>query len=184
MAKKAKFQPVAFFMGILYADETVRDKTLALAEVLFGPLELRTEPISFEYTDYYNDEMGEDIMRMWVGSPELADPADLANWKLATDEIEWQFTVDGRRTINLDPGFVGLSKVVLASLKDHPQRVPLKDGVYADIELIFKHDRWHTTPWTYPDYVDKPALDFLTKLREALLAELKSKARNLGQVRK
>jgi len=173
MATTEPFQPVLPFVGVLYVDESFRDGALTLAEDLFGPLDLRSTAIRFEYTRYYEAEMGDGIMRMWAGSREMADPANLADWKIGTDRIERELSSGGQRTVNLDPGFVGLSKVALASLKDHPQRIPVKDGVYAEIELIFKDGVWCALPWTYCDYADRPAEAFLTELRETLLLELR-----------
>jgi len=176
MAEVQPFQPVLPFVGVLYIEKTFCDRALNLVEGILGTLELKSEPIPFEYTHYYEAEMGAPITRVWAGSTELADPSELADWKLATDKIERELAVDDCRTVNLDPGFVGLSKAVLASLKDHPQRVPLKDGVYAEIELTFSDDNWRNVPWTYRDYADKPAKDFLMLLRERLLIELRKKS--------
>ena len=173
MAVPGPFQPVLPFVGVLYIDEEMRDRALILSEKILGPLEYRSEPVPFDYTDYYEAEMGTGIMRMWAGSSRIADPSELSKWKLTTDRIEREISIDEQRTVNLDPGFVGLSKVLLASLKDHPQRVPLRDAVYAEIELTFSDGSWHELPWTYPDYVDAPAKKFLAELREVLLLKLK-----------
>lgn len=173
MAIREDFQPVAFFVGILFIDRNILSEALERMSAELGDLPMKSEPIPFEYTHYYEKEMGKPIFRMWAGSPEPRDPSMLASWKLITDKIERETSRENRRTINLDPGFVGLAKVVLASLKDHPQRMPLSDGVYAEIELIFQNGIWQDVPWTYRDYKDKPAKDFLFSLRKKLHEKIK-----------
>jgi hypothetical protein len=149
MAEILPFQPIAPFFGILFIEKNILDNALAMCENIISPLDIKCEPIPFSYSDYYEKEMGKGIMRMWIGSSEPADPSGLADWKFATDKIERELAVNGKRAINLDPGFVGLSKVVLASLKDHPQRLPIERGCYGEIELIFQNMQWQNVPWTY-----------------------------------
>jgi len=173
MAIIERYQPVALFIGILFTDENILKKVLSTIHSRFGEMPIASEQIEFAYTHYYEKEMGSPIYRMWIGSPEPRDPSELAGWKLISDEIEKENSNDGKRTINLDPGFVGLAKVVLASFKDHPQRLLHHRGVFAEIELIFQNGSWRDVPWTYRDYKDKPAKDFLLSLRTALHERLK-----------
>ncbi len=174
MAEIAPYQPVLLFVGILFREEEVVNEAFRIMDEEFPPFDLKSETIPFGYSNYYDTEMGSGIKRCWVASGELRDPSKLAKWKLFTDGIERRLSIDGRRQINLDPGFVGLSKVVLASLKDHPQRVPLESGVYAEFELIFNNNKWDDLPWTYRDYADKPAKNFLTEVRSQLYHRLKN----------
>lgn len=173
MAERVSYQPVLPFIGVLYRDEGTLSQAVEKLRSFLSPFDLKSEVISFSYTDYYENEMGAGILRCWLACTKLSDPADLAGWKLRTDKIERELSTDGRRRINLDPGFVGLSKVVLASLKDHPQRIPLHAGVYAEIELIFNNGEWDDLPWTYWDYADTPAKDFLRRVRSELYRRLK-----------
>jgi len=177
MANLKPFQPVLPFVGILFRKSPQLETALEQIEKYLWPLNSFSPKIDFNYTRYYDREMGSGIIRMWAGSHRLADPSNLTEWKLATDKIEREMMEHGNRVVNLDPGFVALSKAVLASLKDFPQRIPLKNGVLAEIELTFMHNRWYDTPWTYGDYSDKPAKEFLYDLREILLWKLKSEGK-------
>lgn len=169
MAEQAPFEPVLPFIGVLYTHEEMLHKAIRRMERVIPSLVRRSNPILFDYTDYYNKEIIGNIMRIWIASEKLADASKLADWKIISNAIEREFSMPTGRTINIDPGFIGLSKIVLASCKDHPQRIPLKDGIYAEIELTFRHEEWIDTPWTYRDYSDFPAKKFFTEQRNHLL---------------
>ena len=56
------------------------------------------------------------------------------------------------RPLNLDPGYLSLAKLVLASTKDHSHRIYLGQGIYAEITLYYSQQRWQARPWTFADY--------------------------------
>lgn len=153
---KAK-QPdkVKLFVGVLtrFADllPLVRNR---LAEI-FGPVDLESEPIPFVYTNYYRKEMGDGLFKLFLSFQELIDPGELANCKHTTNEIEEAFKAVERsveRPINLDPGYIDLSKLVLASTKNFYHRIYLNSGIYAEVTLYFKDKKYNPLPWTYSDY--------------------------------
>jgi hypothetical protein len=85
----------------------------------------------------------------------LIDPAGLADIKLRTNAIEERYR-DGRwgveRPINLDPGYLELGKLVLASTKNHFHRIFLRDGIYAEVTLYYRDKAFQPFEWTFPDY--------------------------------
>jgi Domain of unknown function (DUF4416) len=93
------------------------------------------------------------------------DPADLADVKRATNGIEDAFREDGDRKLNLDPGLLNLSRFVLATTKDHAHRIPLRDGIYAEVTLVFAHGEFRPLPWTYPDFRSEPVRAALKEIR-------------------
>ena len=46
------------------------------------------------------------------------------------------------RPLNLDPGYLTLGKLVLASTKDFAHRIYLGRGIYAEMTLFYRHHRW------------------------------------------
>ena len=138
-----------------------------MGEILGEEL-LRSSELEFNHTDYYEAEMGERLRRIWVGYKKPANPADLADWKLAAKIIEKELAEGGRRRVNIDPGAVGLPRVILASLKDHAHRFPLKSGVFGQLELLYRGDSWSSLPWSYPDYSSEIAGRFFTRCRDHL----------------
>jgi len=174
MAKLRRYQPVLPFIAVYFRESELLQKAVAEMGLVLGGFDKVSKSIDISYSRYYEEEMGSGLCKQWFASTILADPTRLAAWKLASNEIERKYALDGNRRVNIDPGFVGLSKVVLASLKDHPQRIPLSDGVFAETELTYEDGHWHNLPWTYWDYADNPVKSFLMDVRTALYRQLKA----------
>jgi hypothetical protein len=169
-AQKAKL-----FCGILNAAESVKEKAFAELEKKFGKIDFASEVIDFEdFTSYYNPEMGAGIKRFWISFEELISEADLAGIKVFTNSVEEAFSVDKKRRINIDPGYVSAANVILASTKNYSHRIYIGRGIYAEVTTIYKKESFVKLPWSYPDYMSKTAADFLLKARNALLKNLKA----------
>lgn len=166
---KPKNRPAKLFCGLI--GHLFEESIIRLAEK-FGRVESRAGAIRFDYTDYYNDEFGDNLLRDWVVFEKLINEDDIAKIKLITYNIEKDFAVDGKRTVNIDPGYVNLSKVVLASTKDYSHRIYIGKEIFAEITLIYKHGRFTTLPWTYPDYADN--IDFFERVRSIFYNQIRS----------
>lgn len=163
------------FAGLLLADISLLNEAKTALESLFGPIDLCSDSISFTHSDYYHPEMGEHILRLWVSFAELSDPGNLPGWKVTANRLEEERArqEDGRllRRINIDPGYVSDSKIILASTKDYSHRIYLGSGIYAEVTLSYRRKKgWQFFDWTYPDYREKTALDFFTVVRDKLLS--------------
>lgn len=144
-----------------------------LAEVL-GPVDDQTTVFDFSFTDYYEREMGGDLKKMFLSFVKCIDPGDLAKIKIKTNQIEDSWSVDGKRRINIDPGYLTGAKLVLASTKDFAHRISLSGGIYGDVQLQYRHNRFHTSHWTYPDYQTDLALSFFSRVRKKYVQEEKT----------
>jgi len=134
---------------------------------LFGPIDYESEALAFDHTDYYVAELGAPLMRRLLGFSRLAPLDALQDLKLATNELERrQARPNGMRQVNLDPGFITLERLVLASGKNFTHRVYLGGGIWADLTLIYnKAHGWVDLPWTFPDYATDDMKRRLTALR-------------------
>jgi hypothetical protein len=130
----------------------------------FGPFE-SSEAFAFDQTDYYDEELGTPITRRIVAFDALRPLDELADIKLWTNAVEGRFAVDGRRRFNLDPGFITMQSLVLATGKNFSHRIYLRDGIWADLTLMWQRKRWVDFPWTFPDYAGEAMKTRLTKLR-------------------
>jgi hypothetical protein len=138
----------------------------AALEERFGPVGAASDPVPWSFTTYYDREMGPGIVRLFWAFDRLVDPAALADIKLTTNAVEDAFREDGGRKLNLDPGLLSLSRFVLATTKDGSHRVPLRDGIYAEVTLVFERGAFHPLPWTYPDYRTEDVRSLLKAIRD------------------
>jgi len=134
----------------------------------FGPIKEETAPQDFFWTDYYNREMGQGIVRFYLLFENLVDPATLADIKLRTNAIEADFAQSGNRRFNLDPGLLAPGRFVLATTKDRAHRIALHDGIFAELTLIYEKGSFRVLPWTYPDWASEPVRAMLADWRKGL----------------
>lgn len=141
-------------------------------EERFGPMDYVSENLEFErYTLYYSDEMGHGLQGKLVSFERLIHPHQLADVKLETNEIEKMFSVEGKRRVNIDPGYVHHTQFVLASTKHWGNRVYLGKGIYAEVTLIYVKGEFRHLEYTYPNYREGVYKRHLEKIRELYLAK-------------
>jgi hypothetical protein len=146
----------------------------------WGPIALESETFAFDQTEYYRPTMGRDLAKVFYAIAEPVDPGSLPDLKLLTGQWEREYAATGRhcelRPLNLDPGYLTLGKLVLASTKDFAHRIYLRKGIYAEITLYFRHGRWQDHQWTFPDYRREDYQRFFSECRD-YLHELARKSR-------
>lgn len=139
----------------------------------FGPTDFISEWMPFDYTTYYEPEMGSGLMRRLISFRSLIEQEDLPDIKLLTNRIEKDHSEDENRIVNIDPGYLLLSRFVLATGKDFTHRVYIGKGIYADLTLLYKNGQFITLPWTYPDYADTIITSTLDIIRRKYIIDLK-----------
>jgi hypothetical protein len=171
MAKTRPPEPVSLICGLLAGSQALLDETIALLVNEIGGIDLVSETWPFSFTDYYEEEMGPDLKRCFVSFAKLIDPGELAAVKRRTNDLERAVSGTVARPVNLDPGIVSGSQLLLASAKPHAHRIYLRDGIYAEVTLIYRGGQWTALPWTYPDYASGLYFPFLSTVREQWLAK-------------
>lgn len=167
---------VKLLAAILYAPEAPLEQCLTMLQERFSSLDFQGRPQDFSYTDYYQPEMGDGLMRKLVAFSQLVEPGDLVEAKLAAMRIEQALSQEGKRRVNVDVGYLDLFKLVLASVKGRGNKLYLRDGVWADITLVYQGSAFEPLPWTFPDFA-AGAYDEELKVIRGLL---KSAMRNDG----
>ncbi len=140
-------------------------------EEYFGKIDLKSDVFDFNFTDYYSKEMGENLKKVFVSFQNLASPESSAHWKIFSNSIEQDLSLrkdKPSRTINIDPGYVELSKVVLLTTKNYSHRIYLGKGIYAEVTLIWRNKGFEHLSWTYPDYRTDLACEFFTSVRSKI----------------
>jgi hypothetical protein len=146
---------------------------LATVQKTFGTVDYRGPLIPFDDSDYYAVEMGTPLWRGWLSLRGLANPGDLPAWKQAARTLETLRSRDGRRTCNLDIGYLDTGKLVLASFKAGPFKLYLGRGVWADMILGYSGGAFTPLPWAFPDFRDGRYDKSLGVIREKLKAEMR-----------
>ncbi len=168
MGKPLPPEPALFFTGILYTDHAHLAKAKEILIKLFGPAFMETPPFNWDYSDYYKEELGSGIMRTFMFFENLINPEDIVDIKLKTNNIEDSLSVDGKRRINLDPGYLTLSNLVLATTKNYSHRIYLGKGIYGEVTLIYKDKTFIPHIFTYTDYQDKNCIEMFINARTLL----------------
>ncbi|MDX9714170.1 MAG: DUF4416 family protein [Dissulfurispiraceae bacterium] len=161
---------VLLFAGLLYSVNDMCEKALGMLESYFGEIIAQSPVYDWEHTDYYKDELGENIKRRFIIFRTPVDPSVLSEVKIRTNELEQQLASNGKRTVNIDPGYITPAKIVLASTKDYSHRIYLKDGIYAEVTLIYTKGRLTPHTYTYRDFKKPDIITFFTASRRLLWA--------------
>ncbi len=175
MSRRSEFKAVKYFCGLIFRQARDGDQAMRLLEEIMSDIDCRSEAIPFALTDYYRQEMGEPLFRRFVSFREWLAPEELPRIKIALIGLEERLAVAGKRTVNLDPGYISEANVIIATAKNHYHRVMLSDGIYAHLEYVLKDGRIQFLPWTYPDFKTEAYLGFFERLHELFRLERKGR---------
>jgi hypothetical protein len=128
----------------------------------------------FDYSDYYAREMGAALRKKYLVFAPLMDRERLPEIKTSTNGWEREYAREGKRTVNLDPGYLAHDKLVLATTKDFFHRLYLREGIYAEVTLSYRQGRFRFFSWTYADYQDPGLHEMLLRARGGLLTRLRA----------
>jgi hypothetical protein len=173
MSEPTQALPVKLVFSIFAQATGMLNDTIRKLSVLYGQPDFVSGQVPFDYTDYYDPEMGGKLVRRFLSMEELIRPETLPDIKLETNEIEKETAVDNYRTVNIDPGYLSQAHLILATGKGYTHRPYLRSGIYADLTLIYQGKKFCSMPWTYPDYADEKQLAMLGAIRARYLLQLK-----------
>ncbi len=176
-------QPVKLIFGVITGIPDLLEGVYGRISDRFGQIDYTSPLLPFNHTTYYDDEMGKGLHRQFVSFEQLIPPDDLSSTKLFANAIESEIVrADTEsRQVNLDPGYISSSKLVLASTKDHAHRIYLQRGIYAEITLRFHCKTFHAWEWTYPDYQTQAYIDIFNHIRGIYMSQIRSSG--VGTVR-
>jgi hypothetical protein len=146
----------------------------------YGGVDLWGEPAPFDQTGYYEAEMGGQLQRFYCSCVELVPSEGLGELKRRAWELEQQELDGGRRRVNLDPGLLDHTKVVLASFKSGPQKLHLGGGIWADMVLYYAGGAYGPLPWTFPDLRGGDHSRFFSEARRRFKERLRQRGRLAG----
>lgn len=171
MARNQKPAPGRLIVSVIYSSMDALADSLTLLEKKYGRVQCETLEIPCCNSKAYSEEMGENLLRRFISFEKNIDRANLVELKTVCDKIEMQLSdvVDdfNFRTVNLDPGILTPANIVIASHHETNYNIYIKDGVFAEIALIYGRGKYLRLPWTNSDYYDEEAIFFFTRVRDS-----------------
>lgn len=173
MGQTGQHLNVKLIVGFIFNNEEALQRAESLISKKFGPIDSESQIMDFSHTDYYSKELGENLKRKFISIKRLVNPENIYRVKLITNTIEKKLSRFGKRTINIDPGYITSGKLVLLTTKDHTHRIYLKKGVYGEPTLKFHRGTY--VPWetTYPDYRSDGYIKIFNEIRNLYKRQLK-----------
>jgi hypothetical protein len=177
MSEPSEPEAVRLFASLFSPRAELIPDTILELEACFGPADWVSGEMLFDRTRYYEREMGWPLSRRFVSFQRLIRPDGIVEAKVQTNAVEKRHLQAGRRRVNIDPGYVSLERVVLATGKNYTHRVYLSRGIYADLTLLFRRGTFEALKWTYPDYGAPEMIALFNDLRR----RYKEQLRGLGE---
>lgn len=170
MGTIAEPRPVKLIAAVMSSDPAAIASARRRLEEALGRVDLESGLLDFDYTEYYLEEMGPGLKRVFLSFGPPGSPERLSALKTATNGMEREISASAAcgaaRAVNIDPGYVDLQKVVLASTKDRMHRICIGGGIYAEVALCFMKGEFRPCSWTYPDLRADPVREFFAAVRE------------------
>ncbi len=176
MGKIIPVLPVKLIVGLISKDPSLFKKASSVLIRKFGSNDTQSPIFDFNLTDYYKKEMGTDLKRQFISFERLIPAQDLPKIKLYTNKLEHKLSCNrNKRDINIDPGYISLSKLVLATTKSFVHRIYVKNGIFEEVTLFYKDHTFCPGPWTYPDYKTQSHISLFNEIRDKYYKELEKK---------
>ena len=160
------------FTAVMYTSDELLTKVIKGFENRLGPV-LGKGPVfhSSDFTKYYEKEFGSDIKKQFFVFQKPCVLDDFHKIKIRSNELELSLGDREKqiRAVNIDPGYLSPSKLVLFSTKNFSHRNYIGNGIYAEITMLFMHGNFKKLGWTYPDYYWENNLRFLRKMRDEIV---------------
>jgi hypothetical protein len=156
------------FFGLIYKDSDGLEYILNKIKKI-GRIDVESPEIPFNFTSYYKKEMGTDLLRKWVSIDKKTPENELVGLKHRAINWEKERAVEGKRTVNCDPGGICDNRVVLVTTKNFSHRIYLGDGIFGEVTLIYIGDKFHPQKWTYSDYQTEVFQNFAKECKRKFL---------------
>ena len=163
--------------GVIAAGGENLGRAKAGMSEVWGPIGRESAILPFDYTTYYEEEMGGGLVRQFLAFAKVIGQERLPEFKHQAMALEAELGDESsgrlRRRANIDPGYLSLERLVLATTKNFIHRVYLRDGIFADLTLVFRSETFVPLEWTYPDYRTPQAIEFFNQVREEFKVDLR-----------
>ncbi len=168
--------PAKLIIGVFLKEKSLFVSLTQKLFQKFGSVDMASPWFCFNFTDYYEPEMGTPLFRRMLVFKDLIGQSELADIKIFTNDLEKKYLDEGKRKVNIDPGYLLRERFVLGTGKNYSHRIYIGKQIYADLTLIYVKGGFKTLPWTYPDYSASNMLTFLERVRKKYVMDLKNRS--------
>jgi len=177
MGKLKEPELAKLFMSLIASEDHVLQQGMDDLRIIFGEIDYISKRFLFNFTDYYTKEMGSHLFRHFITFVRLISLSSLPEIKQTTNRLEEKYaTSDGNRRVNIDPGYICLAHAILATAKGYAHRPYLRDGIYADLTLIYRNRSFQPLEWTYPDYRQGEVIQLFNQFRDKYVEDLRRRS--------
>lgn len=166
MGKIKKCASVKLIIGFIFNNQDYFISAKSILKKKFGRIDFESQILPFTHTDYYKKEFGEALKRSFISFKQLIKPEDLPKIKIITNKIEQRLSRENKRQVNIDPGYLNLSKLILSTTKDYSHRMYLSNGIFGEVTLYFRNGTYTPWDWTYPDYKTDAYIQIFNQIRK------------------
>lgn len=151
-------------VAILTSRVETLDEVLNKLSSNFGAADIKGKWVLFTHTNYYADEMGGGLSRCFVSFENLLRPFEAVKFKPWASKVEDEYRIEGKRSVNIDAGYIDANKLVLVTGKGGGHKISIADGIWADM-LLWYNKGWVAQPWAFPDFRDGSHFETFQKMR-------------------
>lgn len=173
MSRPQTPKPAKLVIGFFLKEKDLVFSVVKALIEKFGPVDIVSSWFPFNFTTYYEPEMGEPLFRRMLAFETLIKQSTLSEIKRITNDLELKYLKNSKRMVNLDPGYMLRERFVLATGKNFSHRIYIGQRIYADLTLIYVKGQFIKLPWTYPDYSEQNMLIYLERVRNKYVIDLK-----------
>ena len=177
MAEELQFSNVKLICGIIASTIKVFNRTEELLQQKYGQTDFSSAFLEFNLTDYYEKQMGKNLKRKFISFANLYSPEKLSEIKIHSNKLETKIKDEFKANnsiVNIDPGYLTTAALIMATAKNFSHRIPLKNGIYAHLELLFGRKKVNALNWTYPDFRKDEYQEFFIEVRKIYLKQLRN----------
>ncbi|HDP67285.1 MAG TPA: DUF4416 family protein [Candidatus Marinimicrobia bacterium] len=160
------------FVAIMFNRKTDLDNLLKTLSCRLGGV-MSAGPVYrvTDFTGYYIKEFGNRLQKQFFI---FQNPVNLERFheiKVWTNDLEFGSSPKpSGRIVNIDPGYLEPSKLVLFSTKNFSHRTYCGAGIFAEVTMLYKHGDFVRLPWTYDDYFWEENRRFLLHARTQIVS--------------
>ncbi len=153
-----------FFVSIIYSSDDILSDLEKRLIKKFGIIDYRTRSFPYVSGEFFRDK-GPAQHRVFLSFVKLMKRERIVSVKKYTTGLEQRFMKQERQGAKIDPGYLTLSNVFIATGRDYFHRAYIGKGVYLENEYRYVGKRYQPWEWTPPDLHKPENVFFFHEIR-------------------